>query len=46
MKEKLKKIINKIKSNEFWKNLFKNSFFAVIGEGGASFININDTNRK
>lgn len=40
MKEKLKKIINKIKSNEFWKNLFKNSFFAVIGEGGASFINL------
>lgn len=40
MKSKIKKILYKIKSNEFWKNLFKNSFFAVIGEGGASFINL------
>lgn len=40
MKKKITNIINKIKSNEFWKNLFKNSFFAVIGEGGSSFINL------
>ena len=39
MKEKIKNTISKIKSNEFWKSLFKNSFIAVIGEGGSSFIN-------
>ena len=39
MKEKIKNTISKIKSDEFWKSLFKNSFIAVIGEGGASFIN-------
>ena len=40
MKEKIKNIINRIKKNEFWSSLFKNSFIAVIGEGGASFINL------
>lgn len=40
MKEKILNIIGKIKKNEFWSNLFKNSFVAVIGEGGASFINL------
>lgn len=39
MKEKINNTISKIKSNEFWKSLFKNSFIAVIGEGGSSFIN-------
>lgn len=39
MKTKIQEIITKIKSDDFWKNLFKNSFIAVIGEGGASFIN-------
>ena len=40
MKEKIKNIINKIISNDFWKNLFKNSFFAILGEGGSSFLNL------
>lgn len=40
MKEKIKITFTKIKSNEFWRKLFKNSFYAVIGEGGSSVINL------
>lgn len=40
MKEKIKNVISRIKKNEFWHSLFKNSFIAVIGECGASFINL------
>lgn len=38
--QKIKDILNKLKSNDFWRNLFKNSFYAILGEGGASFINL------
>ena len=38
--EKLKKIIESIKKNDFTKKLVKNFSFAAIGEGGASFINL------
>lgn len=40
MKEKISNTLNKIKRNEFWRKLFKNSFYAVIGEGGSSVINL------
>lgn len=40
MKNKIKKIVHKLNSNSFWKNLFKNSFYAILGEGGASVINL------
>ena len=40
MKKKVKDIIMKIKSNDFWRKLFKNSFYAIIGEGGSSVINL------
>lgn len=36
----IKTLFNTIKGNNFWKNLFKNSFYAVVGEGGASAINL------
>lgn len=39
MKNNIKKITSKIKGSNFWSNLFKNSFIAVLGEGGSSFIN-------
>ena len=37
MKE-FKKILHKIKSDNFWKNLFKNSFWAFFGDASASAI--------
>ena len=37
MKE-LKKILHKIKNDNFWKNLFKNSFWAFFGDASASAI--------
>ena len=37
MKE-CKKILHKIKSDNFWKNLFKNSFWAFFGDASASAI--------
>ena len=37
MKE-FKKILHKIKSDNFWKNLFKNSFWAFFGDASASSI--------
>lgn len=40
MKEKIKSMFTRIKDNEFWRKLFKNSFYAVIGEGGSSVINL------
>lgn len=40
MKKKVKDILMKIKSNDFWRKLFKNSFYAIIGEGGSSVINL------
>lgn len=40
MKKKVKDILIKIKSNDFWRKLFKNSFYAIIGEGGSSVINL------
>lgn len=33
MKRKLKEAFIKIKSNDFWRKLFKNSFYAIMGEG-------------
>lgn len=36
----LKKYISKIESNKFWANLFKNSFFAFIGDASASVIGL------
>lgn len=40
MKKKVKDILMKIKSDDFWRKLFKNSFYAIIGEGGSSVINL------
>ena len=40
MKRKLKEAFIKIKSNDFWRKLFKNSFYAIMGEGGSSVINL------
>ena len=40
MKKKVKDILMKIKCNDFWRKLFKNSFYAIIGEGGSSVINL------
>lgn len=40
MNNYIKLNINKIKSNEFWSNLFKNSFFAFIGDASASIIGL------
>ena len=37
MKE-FKKILHKIKNDNFWKNLFKNSFWAFFGDASASAI--------
>ena len=37
MKE-FKKILHKIKNDNFWKNLFKNSFWAFFGDASASVI--------
>lgn len=34
-----RKIINKVKTNEFWGKLFKNSIYAFLGDSGASIIN-------
>ena len=36
----LKKYISKIECNKFWANLFKNSFFAFIGDASASVIGL------
>lgn len=36
----VKKIIVKIKSNKFWANLFKNSFWAFFGDSVASIMNL------
>lgn len=38
--EKYKNVKSKILKSEFWKKLFKNSFYAVLGEGGASVVNL------
>ena len=40
MKNKIKNTFNKIKNNDFWRKLFKNSFYAIMGEGGSSVINL------
>ena len=34
----VKEKINKIKTNSFWRNLFKNSFWAFVGDSGSSLI--------
>lgn len=38
--EKMKNKIEKIKSNSFWNNLFKNSFWAFVGEASASLLGL------
>lgn len=38
--KKVVNIINRVKNNEFWNKLFKNSLHAIVGEGGASFLNV------
>ncbi len=40
MINKITKQLSKLKENKFWHNLFKNSFFAVIGEASSSLINL------
>ena len=39
MKKNIIEKINKIKNDKFWKNLFKNSFYAFAGDTGSSVIN-------
>lgn len=39
MNKRISNIKEKIKSNEFWVKLFKNSAFAFLGDSGASIIN-------
>lgn len=40
MKQKIKKIYEKISNNEFWKTLFSNALSAFVGDSGASVINL------